>query len=197
MRYNHRSAAPILAAIALSIITGCAIDPMEQLSRDIQSQDVLVRTQAVQAMANLNDARAVEELLDLFEKDDQLCDLVGVALVKKGRQIEQDGRKISNSIVEDVGRILANAHLAERFRARAAWTLGEIGSRDAVPLLVAGTAATVGVAPAALVRLYSTQALEKLGYHSDGRPYEIPVGTLAGSLDILPEPEPLKLPDED
>jgi HEAT repeat protein len=195
MQHNQRCAALLLSLVAVMMIAGCAIDPMEQLSRDIESQEVVVKTQAIQTMASLDDPRVIEKLLDVFEKDDQLCDLAAVALVKKGREIERNGRSVSNRIVEDVGRILANAHLAEPFRARAAWTLGEIGSRQAVPLLITGTTATVGVAPATLVRECSTQALEKLGYHSDGRSYEIPMGTLAGSVDILPQPEPLGSPD--
>jgi HEAT repeat protein len=195
MQHNQRCVAFMLGLVAVMMIAGCAIDPMEQLTRDIESQEIVVKTQAVQTMASLEDPRVIQVLLDVFEKDDQLCDLTAVALVKKGREIEQDGRQTSSRIVDDVGKILANAHLAEPFRARAAWVLGEIGSRQAVPLLIAGTKATVGAAPATLVRECSTQALEKLGYHSEGRPYEIPMGTLAGSLDILPEPEPLQSPD--
>lgn len=195
MQGNYRNAAFVLGLAAVFLAGGCAVDPMERLTNDIQSQEVVIRTQAIQAMANLDDQRAIQELLDVLEKDDELCDLAAVALAKKGREIEQQGRTTGNQVVEDVGRVLSNAHLAERFRARAAWALGEIGSRQAVSLLLAGTKATVGAAPAALVREHSRQALEKLGYYSEGRPYEIPMGTLAGTVDILPEPEPLKLAD--
>jgi len=195
MGLDLRTAAFMLALAALVMAGGCALDPMEELGNQIQSQDVETRTQAIIGLANLKDQRATEELLGVLEKDDELFDLAAVALVKKGREIEQQDHKAVNRIVEDAGKILSNAHLAERFRARAAWTLGEIGSREAVPVLLAGTEAKVGVVAAVLVREYSKQALEKLGYYSDGRAYEIPMGTLVEQLDILPEPEPLALPE--
>ncbi len=195
MGLDLRTAAFMLALAALVMAGGCALDPMEELGNQIQSQDVGTRTQAIIGLANLKDQRATEELLGVLEKDDELFDLAAVALVKKGREIEQRDDKALNRIVEDAGKILSNAHLAERFRARAAWTLGEIGSREAVAVLLTGTVAKVGVVAAALVREYSTQALEKLGYYSDGRAYEIPMGTLLEQLDILPEPEPLALPE--
>ncbi len=195
MGLDLRTAAFMLTLMALVIAGGCALDPMEELGNQIQSQEVGERTTAIIGLANLNDQRATEELLGVLEKDDELFDLAAVALVKKGREIEQQDPEAMNRIVEDVGKILSNAHLAERFRAQAAWTLGEIGSRDAVPVLLTGTVAKVGAAAAALVRQYSKQGLEKLGYYSEGRAYEVPMGTLVGELDILPEPEPLALPE--
>ena len=196
MGFKLKCAALVVGFYCILMIAGCAIDPMEQLAIDIQSQDVTTREEAIIAMANLKDQRATEELLGLLEKDDELLDIVGVALVKKGREIEQ--RKLQvNTIVEAVGKVLGNAHLAEPFRARAAWTLGEIGSRQAVSVLLGGTLAKVGAAPAAYVRLYSREALEKLGYYSEGRAYEMPMGSLVGRVEVLPEPDTLALPEAD
>ena len=196
MVFKLKCTALVVGFYCILMIAGCAIDPMEQLAIDIQSQDVTTREEAIIAMANLKDQRATEELLGLLEKDDELLDIVGVALVKKGREIEQ--RKLQvNTIVEAVGKVLGNAHLAEPFRARAAWALGEIGSRQAVAVLLGGTLATVGAAPAAYVRLYSREALEKLGYYSEGRAYEMPMGSLIGRVEVLPEPDALALPEAD
>jgi len=196
MRSNLTTLAFLCALLPLLIASGCALDPMEQPSNDIQSQDIQTRIQAVHALANIKDPRATEQLLGVLEKDDELADLAAVAVVKKGREIARRDSKAPNRVVEDVGKILSNAHLAEPFRAWAAWTLGEIGSRQAVTVLLAGTSAKIGAAPAALVRQCSTQALEKLGYQSQGRAYEIPMGTLAGQVDVLPKPEPLALSED-
>jgi HEAT repeat protein len=196
MPLKLKAAVLLMAAYCLLTIAGCAIDPMEQLVIDIQSQDITKRKQAVIAMANLNDQRATEKLLNLLEKDDELLDVISVALVKKGREMEQRNLQI-NTVVEAVGKTLSNAHIAEPFRARAAWIIGEIGSRQGVSVLLTGTLAKVGVAPAAYVREYSRQALEKLGYYSEGREYEIPMGSLVGQVDVFPEPDPLALPDDD
>lgn len=189
-------AAVILTLIVFSaLLSGCAVDPMEQLSVDIQSQDTTVKTRAIHRLANLQDPRATEELLGVLEKDQKLAGLAAVALVKKGRQMKEEHTNgdQTNTVVEEVAAIMNNAHLAEHFRARAAWTLGEIGSREAVSPLLTGTKALVGAAPAALVRQTATQALEKLGYYSEGRAYEITMGELQGQVDVLKEPDPLEV----
>lgn len=189
-----RYAAVVIALLVTTmLLSGCAIDPMEQLSADIQSQDVTTRTRAIQEMANLDDPRATEELIGVLEKDSELADIAAVALVKKGREMERahsDSRQ-TNTIVEEIATIMNNPHLAQQFRARAAWTLGEIGSREAVTSLLTGTKATAGAAAADLVRKYATQALEKLGYYSEGRAFEIAMGELQGQVDVLKEPDPL------
>ncbi len=189
-----RYAAVVIALLVTTMLmTGCAIDPMEQLSADIQSPDVTTRTRAIQEMANLDDPRATEELIGVLEKDSELAHIAAVALVKKGREMERahSDSQQTNTIVEEIATIMNNPHLAQKFRARAAWTLGEIGSREAVTPLLTGTKATAGAAPAALVRKYATQALEKLGYYSEGRAFEVAMGELQGQVDVLKEPDPL------
>jgi hypothetical protein len=116
----------ILAAFALVLVAlaGCSVDPMERLTEDIKSQDKSIRERAVLTLANLEDERAVDSLVDVLEGDDELCDMAGVALVKKGREVKEPDPKKPNPVVDQVGKVLNNTHLAEPFRGRAAWVLG-------------------------------------------------------------------------
>ncbi len=181
------------ALFALAIIlNGCTIDPLERLSEDIKSQDVETRRAAVLALANLEDERTIELLVDVLQGDDELYDMAGVALVKKGREVNEPDPKKPNPVVDEVAKVLNNAHLAEPFRGRAAWVLGEIGDRRAIPALqTAQGGAKVGEKPALVVREMAKQALEKLGFYSVGRPFDIPMGDLQGPREVLPEPPPL------
>jgi len=110
MRLQYTSARLIFTILIMVTVSGCAIDPMEQLSNDIVSQDKIVRTQAIYDLANLQDPRATEHLLDALEKDDELMDLAGVALVKKGREFETKATSQSNPIVEKIADIMNNPH---------------------------------------------------------------------------------------
>jgi len=184
----------ILVALALVLVAlaGCSVDPMERLTEDIKSQDEAVRERAVLTLANLDDERAVDSLVDVLEGDDELCDMAGVALVKKGREVNEPDPKKPNAVVDQVGKVLNNAHLAEPFRGRAAWVLGEIGDRRAIPpLQTAQTGAKVGEKPALVVREMAKQGLEKLGYMSAVRAFDIPLGELAGPRENLPAAPPL------
>ncbi len=95
-----------LAAVAALLAAGCAVDPMEKLSRDTDAQDLMTRTRAVVALANLKDDRAVDALVDVLQGDEELCDQAGVALVKKGRLVPE--KKKPNPVVEAVARVAAN-----------------------------------------------------------------------------------------
>jgi HEAT repeat protein len=184
----------ILAALALVLtaLAGCSVDPMERLTEDIKSQDKTVRERAVLTLANLDDERAVDSLVDVLEGDDELCDMAGVALVKKGREVSEPDPKKPNPVVDQVAKVLNNAHLAEPFRGRAAWVLGEIGDRRAIPpLQTAQGGAKVGEKPALVVRENAKQSLEKLGFFSAGRAFDIPLGELAGQRENLPDAPPL------
>ncbi len=132
MRDRLRLSAGLALAVAF-LLAGCAVDPMEQLEQDIESQDVTVRQRAVLALANLRDDRALDALVDVLQGDEEVCDLAGVALVKKGREWPKE--KKPNAVVEAVGKVAKNTHLLEKVRARACWVLGEIGDREAVPIL--------------------------------------------------------------
>ena len=183
--------AALLVAAALTAVAGCALDPIERLSEDIKSQDKAVRERAVLRLANIDDDRTVDLLADVLESDDEMFNMAGVALVKKGREVKEPDPKKPNPVIDAVAKILANAHLAEPFRARAAWTMGEISDRRAIPPLVAGLTALTGDKAALLVQKMSKQALEKLGYYTDGRAFDLGIGTLEGQVSTLPEPPPL------
>jgi|LSQX01.2.fsa_nt_gb HEAT repeat protein len=181
----------VLLLPALMAVTGCSIDPMQRLTEDIKSQDKDVRQAAVLQLANLNDERALEALIDVLSGDDELCDVAAVALVKKGREVAEPDAKKPNPVVDEVGKVLNNAHLTEQFRGRAAWVLGEIGDRRAIAPLQAGQGAKIGEKPALVVREMAKQGLEKVGFFSDGRAFDIPMGALVGQLEILPSAPPL------
>ncbi|MCD6351838.1 MAG: HEAT repeat domain-containing protein, partial [Armatimonadetes bacterium] len=119
-----------------------------------------------------------------LQGDEELCDQAGVALVKKGREWPE--KKKPNGVVEAVGRVAKNTHLLEKVRARACWVLGEIGNREAVPIL---NGLQTDTKPA--VAEQAKAALEKLGYFTEGRPYDIAMGELRGHLDVLKEPAPV------
>lgn len=181
-----------LAGLLLAVLAGCTLDPMERLTESIKSQDVDARKTAVVQLANLNDDRTIEALIEVLEGDDEVHDDAAVALVKKGREVREPDPKKPNPVVDEVAKVLNNAHLTEPFRGRAAWVLGEIGDRRAIGALQTGQGAKVGEKPAAQVREMSKQALEKLGFFSDGRAFDIPLGQLEGkAVDTLPAPPPL------
>ncbi len=197
MRRRITIAAAMLLMSSVLLAGGCAVDPMERLTVQIQSDDVTERKMAIYELGNLDDPRAVDELINVLEKDDDLHGAAAVALVKKGREAERRPGNAPNLVVEAVGKILANTHLAQPFRAMAAWTLGEIGSRDAIAALQGGTGAVVGTAPAAMVRKASSEALEKVGYSSVGRPFDIAMGELAGNhIEVWKDPPDLSIPAE-
>lgn len=191
MAFQMRIAIVLAGLMLLPLLTGCALDPVERLSEEIKSQEVETRRQAVRELSNLNDERTLDLLTDVLEGDDELYDMAGVALVKKGREFTEPDIKKPNPVVDAVGKVLTNAHLAENFRGRAAWALGEIGDRRAITALQAGQGAKLGDKPALLVRDMSKQALEKLGFFSDGRAFDIGLGSLEGELSVLPDPPPL------
>ena len=177
-------------------LSGCAIDPMVRLNEDIEAEDVDVRREAVLTLANLDDPRSIVALNDVFEGDEELRDMAAVALVKKGREQVTDRKP--DPIIEGIAALANNVHLSEIVRARAAWILGEIGDREAIPALkTAAGAKLANNEPATLVREQATQALEKLGYKSAGRPFEIPMGTLENQVvTVLPESEPIGATEE-
>jgi HEAT repeat protein len=179
----------MLAAVV--VLAGCALDPIERLSEDIKSQDQAVRERAVLQLANIEDDRTIDLLSEVLESDDELFNMAAVAMVKKGREVDEPDPKKPNPVVDATGKVLKNAHLAEPFRARAAWALGEIGDRRAIPALQAGQAALTGDKAATLVRDMSKQSLEKIGFFSDGRAYDLGMGTLEGELSTIPDPPPL------
>ncbi len=183
MRTQLRLLIAAFGAIVL-VLSGCAVDPMEQLSQDIESQELVTRQRAVLELANLQDERALDAVVDVLQGDEELCDAAGVALIKKGR--EWPAKKKPNGVVEAVGRVAKNVNLLDKVRARACWTLGEIGNREAVPVLKA--LQTDLKQP---VKDQTKTALEKLGFFTEGRAFDIGMGELVGRVDVLKEPAPV------
>lgn len=182
--------------VTLLITVGCAIDPMIRLEEQVEAEDVEVRRSAVLALANLDDQRTVLTLTDVLERDEELRDMAAAALVKKGRELVTDRKP--DPIIEGIAALANNVHLEQEVRARAAWMLGEIGDREAIPALKTASGARLTDGSAApLVREQANHALEKLGYKSDGRPFEIPMGSVENQqLTTIPTPKPLQ-PDEE
>jgi len=189
-----KHAATALAALTMMLAgLGCAIDPMPRLNEQIKAEDRETRLEAVIRLANLNDQRAVVALTEVFESDEELMDIAAVALVKKGRELKTDQKP--DPIIEGIAALANNVHLPERVRARAAWILGEIGDREAIPALKTASGAKLGSGlPATAVRTQATEALEKLGAAEAGRAFELPMGSLENQeLVTLPEPAPIQL----
>ena len=181
-----------IIAILLGVLAGCGEDPIEDLSRKVESPKIASREQAIVDLANVRDRRATELLSEALSGDDDLYDKAAVALVKQGRQIKVTEREIP--VIEQVSKVLENTYLAEQFRARAAWTLGEIGDRRAIPILKEAAFASLADATKPIMMQQAAEALEKLGFNSTSRAYELPMGTLADNLELIPDILPMQPP---
>lgn len=194
----NRSMLLIIAVVtgAFATISGCALDPMERLSEDIDSMDANVRKQAVLELANLDDERAIEALVEVLESDEEVFDMAGVALVKQGRENVTEEKP--DPVLTMVAGVMKNVHLPVGNRARAAWVLGEIGDREAVAHLRAGAGALLANGQAAVpVQDQAKLSLKKLGDASDGAPYEIAMDTFKKGepVESLPEVPPVAPPE--
>ncbi len=171
--------------ILVGLIAGCAVNPIEGLSRKIESPRTTTREQAIIALANLQDRRSIELLAEALADDEELHDNAAVALVKHGRRIPV--ARETNPVVEQVSKVVSNTHIGEQFRARAVWVLGEIGDRRSIPLVVSGEQTPI-------LGQQCVEALEKLGFGSVGRSYELPMGSLVGDLEVIPQISEMKPP---
>ena len=190
---THRAKPGIVVAVGIifvGLMAGCAVDPIEELSRKIESPRTITREQAIIALANLRDGRAIELLSDALGNDEELHDNVAVALVKQGRRIPV--ARETNPVIEQVSKAVKNTHLGEQFRARAIWVLGEIGDRRSKPLLQAVAAGALADATKPIMMQQAAEALEKLGFDSLDRSYELPMGSLAEDLEVIPRVAEMK-----
>ncbi len=172
-----------LGVLSALFLLSCGVDPIETLSQQIKSPDALARKAAVLELANLDDPRASKLLTDALESDEAVYDQAAVALVKRGRAMLQ--RPKENPVVKQVAEVLKSDLVAPNFRARAAWVLGEIGDRRAIPDLkgAAGAPESIGAE--------ATHALQKLGYTAEGRSFDLGTGLLVGRLETFPPVPPL------
>lgn len=177
MHAKHVLAGLLVLGLA-PILVGCGVDPIEGLTQQIKSPDPTRRKVAVLDLANLNDARAIKLLVDALESDAEIRDQAALALVKKGRAFLT--RPKENPVAKQVAEVLKSDLVAPDFRARAAWTLGEIGDRRAIPDLKGATGGPDSIGPEA------THALQKLGFTAGGRPFDIPAGLLSGRIGTFP-----------
>ncbi len=194
---THRAKPGIVAAmviIIVSLMVGCAVNPIEELSRNIESPRTTTREQAIIALANLRDSRAIELLSDALTNDEELYDNIAVALVKQGRRIPV--ARQTNPVIERVSKVVKNTHLGEQFRARAIWVLGEIGDRCSKPLLQQVAAGSLADPKKPIMMEQAAEALEKLGFDSTGRSYELPMGSLAEDIEVIPQLSQMKPPPE-
>jgi len=189
----HRTKPGIVAAVGIvfvGLVAGCAVNPIEELSRNIESPRTTTREQAIIALANLRDSRAIELLSDALTSDEELYDNVAVALVKHGRRFPVD--RETNPVIERISKIVKNTHIGEQFRARAIWVLGEIGDRRSIVVLIDAP----GGAQTPILEQQRVEALEKLGFDSAGRSYELPMGSLAEDLEVIPQISQMRPPPE-
>jgi len=192
---THRAKPGIVVAVGIifvGLMAGCAVDPIEDLSRNIESPRTTTREQAIIALANLRDGRAIELLSDALANDEELCDNAAVALVKHGRRIPV--ARETNPVIEQVSKAVNNTHLGEQFRARAIWVLGEIGDRRSTPLLQEVAVGALTDAKKPIMVQQAVEALEKLGFDSAGRSYELPMGSLAEDLEVIQQISEMKPP---
>ena len=192
---THRARPGIIVAVGVifvGLMAGCAGDPIEELSRNIESPRTTTREQAIIALVNSQDRRAIELLVDALANDEELHDNAAVALVKHGRRIPATSE--TNPVVEQIAKVVKNTYIGEQFRARATWTLGEIGDRRSIPLLQEVAAGALADAKKPIMMQQAAEALEKLGFDSAGRSYELPMGSLAEDLEVIPQISEMKPP---
>jgi len=125
----------VLAAL-LVLLGGCAVDPIERLSDELDKDQVPARRAAVNELRTQKDERSIELLVETLESDPELLEDAGNALVLKGRQWEHKHpnkkKTEQNPVTEAVIQSCKDMHLDAAIRAKACWILGEIGDRDAL-----------------------------------------------------------------
>jgi hypothetical protein len=150
--------AATLCGLALLALTGCAEDPFDRLADQLEGRNVYGRLAAIQELKYMRDERAIDSLLEALE-DPEVLPQAAEALVYKG--LKTKTKKKGDPVIEAVTREMQATHLDAPTRAAAAWVLGQIGDREAIPALkgAAGDATP-------LVAANAKDALKQLGYYA-------------------------------
>lgn len=166
---------PLCVALILAVVllAGCALDPIEEPEEKLESMQVSERQEAVETLKTLDDDRTIELLVETLEGDPELLEAAGNALVLKGREWEEEHpnakKSEQNPVIEQLTNTIADMHLEAAVRTKACWILGEIGSRRAIAALKGR-----GSDPSSMkVREESKKSLQKLGYYADAAEREM------------------------
>lgn len=145
-------------ALAVWALSGCAEDPFDRLSDQLGGRNIESRLAAIQELKLLRDERAIDMLVHALEDPDVINE-AAEALVYKG--IKTKTPKKDDPVIEAVTREMKATHLEPYTRAKAAWILGQIGDREAIPALKAAAADAN-----ALIRARAMDSLKQLGYYA-------------------------------
>jgi hypothetical protein len=173
----------ICLAASVALLAGCLEEELRDLSDDLEALELEERLNAVERLKQIEDDRAVELLVEALEGDEELIDAAGNALAYMGRRMKTDEEP--DKVNEMVEQTLKDTHLEEMVRAKAAWTLGEIGDRESIATLKGFT-----LDAQVQVKANDVEALKKLGYYSDGAAFAMnDDGTIKkGAFDGTPKP---------
>jgi HEAT repeat protein len=163
----------VVLILAVVLLAGCALDPIEEPEEKLESMQVSERQEAVETLKTLDDDRTIELLVETLEGDPELLEEGGNALVLKGREWEEEHpnakKSEQNPVIEQLTNTIADMHLEAAVRTKACWILGEIGSRRAIAALKGR-----GSDPSSMkVREESKKSLQKLGYYADAAEMEM------------------------
>ena len=158
LRQIARAAAALLFLLGVVALTGCAEDPFDRIADQLDGRNIQDRTAAIRELRYMRDERSIDGLVQALE-DQQVVYEAAEALVYKGRLTKTP--KKDDPVIEAVTREMQAAHLEAPTRAAAAWVLGQIGDREAIPALkgAAGDATL-------LIAANAKDALKQLGYYA-------------------------------
>ncbi len=160
-------------ATLLTLLAGCALDPIEEQQDKLDSMKVAERRAAVDFLKGYEDDRTVELLVETLEGDPDLLEQSGNALVLKGREWEAEHpeakKSEQNPVIEQLSQTIGDMHLEAAVRTKACWILGEIGSRRAIGALKGRLTDPSSM----MVRAEAGNSLKKLGYNADAMPQEM------------------------
>lgn len=154
-----------LITLALCL-SGCAADQTALLLEQLSYGEPEARKQAASQLGACRGEQVVEALLQVVTSDDCAAVPAAKALVEQGRWIAANSPNALPELLDRLGSDAAG-WISDEAKDRCSWVLGEIGERSAIPVLK-----EIGSDQA-------NRSLEKLGYCSAGRPFDIPMDATA------------------